>query len=230
MRRCSLRCRRPWGATVWQFATDSRTEVRKVVWPTRQETLQTLLIITIAVLADGAFMWLVDSVLFGIVRYLTRSGRLNMAKRWYVVHAYSGFEGPCEALVAGAVDPRRMQDAFGEILVPTEEGCRDARRRPAPQQSASSSPDTCWCRWNDRRHLASGQDVPKVMGFIGGTGDRPAPITDKEADAILQRMQEGVDKPKPRCCSSRARWCASSTGRSMISMAWSRRSTTTRAA
>ena len=62
------------GRTVWQFATDSRTEVRKVVWPTRQETLQTLLIITIAVLLTALFMWLVDSVLFGIVRYLTGQG------------------------------------------------------------------------------------------------------------------------------------------------------------
>jgi preprotein translocase subunit SecE len=59
------------GRTVWQFAVDSRTEVRKVVWPTRQETLQTLLIITIAVLLTALFLWLVDSLLFSIVRFLT---------------------------------------------------------------------------------------------------------------------------------------------------------------
>jgi len=62
------------GRTVWQFASDSRSEVRKVVWPTRQETLQTLLIITIAVLVTALFLWLVDSVLFFIVRYLTGQG------------------------------------------------------------------------------------------------------------------------------------------------------------
>ena len=62
------------GRTVWQFAADSRSEVRKVVWPTRQETLQTLLIITIAVLVTALFLWLVDSVLFFIVRYLTGQG------------------------------------------------------------------------------------------------------------------------------------------------------------
>jgi preprotein translocase subunit SecE len=62
------------GRTVWQFATDSRTEVRKVVWPTRQETLQTLLIITVAVLVTALFLWAVDSVLFMIVRYLTGQG------------------------------------------------------------------------------------------------------------------------------------------------------------
>jgi len=62
------------GRTIWQFAADSRTEVRKVVWPTRQETLQTLLIITIAVLLTALFLWAVDSLLFGIVRYLTGQG------------------------------------------------------------------------------------------------------------------------------------------------------------
>jgi preprotein translocase subunit SecE len=62
------------GRTVWQFAADARTEVRKVVWPTRQETLQTLLIITIAVLLTALFLWAVDSLLFSIVRYLTGQG------------------------------------------------------------------------------------------------------------------------------------------------------------
>jgi preprotein translocase subunit SecE len=62
------------GRTIWQFAADSRSEVRKVVWPTRQETLQTLLIITIAVLLTALFLWGVDSLLFSIVRYLTGQG------------------------------------------------------------------------------------------------------------------------------------------------------------
>jgi preprotein translocase subunit SecE len=62
------------GRSIWQFAVDSRTEVRKVVWPTRQETLQTLLIIVIAVLLTALFLWAVDSVLFAIVRYLTGQG------------------------------------------------------------------------------------------------------------------------------------------------------------
>ena len=62
------------GRSIWQFATDSRTEVRKVVWPTRQETLQTLLIVMVAVLLTALFLWAVDSVLFMIVRYLTGQG------------------------------------------------------------------------------------------------------------------------------------------------------------
>ncbi len=62
------------GRTVWQFAADSRTEVRKVVWPSRQETLQTLLIITIAVLITALFLWAVDALLFAVVRALTGQG------------------------------------------------------------------------------------------------------------------------------------------------------------
>ncbi len=62
------------GRGIWRFATDSRTEVRKVVWPSRQETLQTLLIIVIFVLVMALFLWAVDSVLFMIVRYATGQG------------------------------------------------------------------------------------------------------------------------------------------------------------
>ncbi len=121
-----------------------------------------------------------------------------MAKRWYVVHAYSGFEGHVKRSLLERVERASMQDAFGEILVPTEEVVEmrgGAQRRserkffPGYVLVKMEMTDETW-------HLV--KDVPKVMGFIGGTGDRPAPISDKEADAILQRMQEGVDKPKPK--------------------------------
>jgi preprotein translocase subunit SecE len=62
------------GRGIWRFALDSRTEVRKVVWPSRQETLQTLLIIVIFVLVMALFLWAVDSILFMIVRYATGQG------------------------------------------------------------------------------------------------------------------------------------------------------------
>jgi preprotein translocase subunit SecE len=64
----------PMGRGIWRFAADSRTEVRKVVWPTRQETLQTLLIIAIAVLITALFLWAVDSILFWVVRLATGQG------------------------------------------------------------------------------------------------------------------------------------------------------------
>jgi transcriptional antiterminator NusG len=98
-----------------------------------------------------------------------------MAKRWYVVHAYSGFEKQVKRSLEERIERAGMEDLFGEVLVPTEE-------------VVEMNEDT----W----HLV--KDVPKVMGFIGGTSDRPAPITEREADAILNRVQEGVDKPRPK--------------------------------
>ncbi|MFM1891665.1 MAG: preprotein translocase subunit SecE [Pseudomonadota bacterium] len=62
------------GRSAWRFAVDSRTEVRKVVWPTRQETMQTLLAILVALLLTALFLWAVDSILFWVVRQLTGQG------------------------------------------------------------------------------------------------------------------------------------------------------------
>jgi transcriptional antiterminator NusG len=121
-----------------------------------------------------------------------------MAKRWYVVHAYSGFEKQVMRSLQDRIDRAEMQDLFGQILVPTEEVVEmkggqkrrsDRKFFPGYVLVEMEMTDETW-------HLV--KDVPKVMGFIGGTADRPAPISQKEADAILNRVQEGVDKPRPK--------------------------------
>ena len=121
-----------------------------------------------------------------------------MSKRWYVVHAYSGFEATVKRSLEERIERAGVQELFGDILVPTEEVVEmrgGAQRRserkffPGYVLVQMDMTDEAW-------HLV--KDVPKVMGFIGGTGDRPAPITDREADQILNRMQDGVDKPKPK--------------------------------
>ena len=121
-----------------------------------------------------------------------------MAKRWYVVHAYSGFEGHVKRSLIERIERAGMQDLFGEILVPTEEvvEMRGGAQRRSERKFFPGYVLVQMDMTDDTWHLV--KDVPKVMGFIGGTGDRPAPITDKEAEAILQRMREGVDKPKPK--------------------------------
>jgi len=130
-----------------------------------------------------------------------------MAKRWYVVHAYSGFEHQVKRSLADRIARAGMQDKFGEVLVPTEEVVemragqkRRSERKFFPgyvlvqietqeENRALKIDDECW-------HLV--RETPKVMGFIGGTADRPLPIRDSEAEAILQRVQEGVEKPRPK--------------------------------
>ena len=121
-----------------------------------------------------------------------------MSKRWYVVHAYSGFEQQVRRSLSERVARKGMQDYFGEILVPTEEvvEMREGQKRKSERKFFPGYVLVQMEMNDDTWHLV--QDVPKVLGFIGGTGDRPSPITDKEADAILQRVQEGVEKPRPK--------------------------------
>ena len=117
-------------------------------------------------------------------------------KRWYVVQAFSGYEGRVSKSLKEHIKMHAMEDQFGEILVPTEEvvEMRAGQKRKSERKFFPGyvlvqmiMNDASW-------HLV--RNVPRVMGFIGGTSDRPAPITDKEADAILNRLQESVDKPK----------------------------------
>jgi len=121
-----------------------------------------------------------------------------MALQWYVVHAYSNFEHKVKESLVERVRRAGLQDKFGEILVPTEEvvEMREGQRRKSERKFfpgyvlvQMEMDDETW-------HLV--KEVPKVLGFIGGSSDRPAPITDKEAQAILNRVQEGVDKPRPK--------------------------------
>ncbi len=121
-----------------------------------------------------------------------------MAMRWYVIHAYSGFEGQVKRSLEERVRRARMDDLFGEILVPTEEVV-EMRAGQQRKSERKFFPGYVLVRMemnDDTWHLV--KSVPKVMGFIGGTGDRPAPIADREAEAVLQRVQEGVEKPRPK--------------------------------
>ena len=121
-----------------------------------------------------------------------------MAKRWYVVHAYSGFENRVRQSLAERVERSGMQDKFGEILIPTEEvvEMREGQKRRSERKFFPGYVLVQMEMDDDTWHLV--KEVPKVLGFIGGTSDQPAPISDKEAETILQRVQEGAEKPRPK--------------------------------
>lgn len=121
-----------------------------------------------------------------------------MTKRWYVVHAYSGFEKSVQRALIERINRAGMQDAFGQILVPVEEvvemrgGQKAISERkffPGYVLVEMEMNDESW-------HLV--KSTPKVTGFVGGTGTKPTPISEKEVDKIMQQMQEGVDKPRPK--------------------------------
>jgi len=121
-----------------------------------------------------------------------------MSKRWYVVHAYSGFEKSVQRALEDRVRRAGMQEKFGKILVPTEEvvemkgGQKNISERkffPGYVLVEMEMNDETW-------HLV--KSTSKVTGFVGGTASKPTPISVKEVANIMHQMQEGVEKPKPK--------------------------------
>ena len=121
-----------------------------------------------------------------------------MALRWYVVHAYSNFEHRVAETLKEHVKREGLESIFGEILVPTEEvvEMREGQKRKSERKFYPGYVLVQMEMNEQTWHLV--KNVPKVLGFIGGTPDKPAPITEKEANRILDRVAEGVDKPRPK--------------------------------
>jgi transcription termination/antitermination protein NusG len=119
-------------------------------------------------------------------------------KKWFVVHAYSGFEKSVQRALTERIKRSELGDQFGKILVPVEEvvemknGAKAISERkffPGYVLVEMEMTDDTW-------HLV--KSTPKVTGFVGGTANKPTPITQKEFDAILRQVQEGVEKPRPK--------------------------------
>jgi transcriptional antiterminator NusG len=121
-----------------------------------------------------------------------------MALRWYVVHAYSNFENKVKQALDERIKREGLDQFFGKILVPTEEivEMRMGQQRKSERKFFPGYVLVQMELTDETWHLV--RDIPRVLGFIGGTSDRPAPISDKEAMAILNRVEEGVNKPRPK--------------------------------
>jgi len=122
----------------------------------------------------------------------------NPDLRWYVVHAYSGMEKAVERNIRERVNRAGMQAKFGRILVPTEEvvelkngkkAVTERRFFPGYVLVEMDMADDTW-------HLV--KHTSKVTGFVGGARNRPAPISESEVMKIVNQMQEGIDKPRPK--------------------------------
>ena len=118
--------------------------------------------------------------------------------RWFVLQAFSGFEARVAMTLREYIKLHNMQDQFGEVLVPTEEVVENVggRRRKTERKFFPGYVLVQMEMNDDTWHLV--KSVPRVMGFIGGTADKPAPISQKEADRILNRVQETAEKPRHR--------------------------------
>jgi transcription termination/antitermination protein NusG len=120
-----------------------------------------------------------------------------MAKQWYVVHTFSGYEGKVKAALEERIRSQGKAERFGEILVPVEKvmelvkGKKKTSSRkffPGYILVHMELDDETW-------HVV--KETPKVTGFVGGTTN-PAPVSEEEVRAITQQMEEGAVKPKPR--------------------------------
>jgi transcriptional antiterminator NusG len=121
-----------------------------------------------------------------------------MALRWYVVHAYSNYENQVKKALEERIVRTGLEPFFGKILVPTEEvvEMRLGQQRKSERKFFPGYVLVQMELNNETWHLV--KEVPRVLGFIGGTPERPAPITEAEADAILNRVEAGVNKPRPK--------------------------------
>jgi transcriptional antiterminator NusG len=118
--------------------------------------------------------------------------------RWYVVQAYSGYEARVQKTLLERVKQFGLDDKFGEILVPTEEvvEMKAGQKRRSERKFFPGYVLVNMVMDDETWHLVC--KTPRVNGFIGGTSDNPAPISEQEAEKILQRMEQGADKPRPK--------------------------------
>lgn len=121
-----------------------------------------------------------------------------MSKRWYVVHVYSGMEKSVHRALLDRIERAGLEDKFGRILVPSEEvievkggkkSITERRIYPGYVLVEMELTDDTW-------HLV--KNTNRVTGFLGGSGNRPAPISEREVEKILSQMEEGVEKPRPK--------------------------------
>ncbi len=119
-----------------------------------------------------------------------------MAKRWYVLHVYSGFEAKVAENIKEKAIKQGMADRVEDILVPTEEVI-EVRRGQRVNAERKFFPGYVLAKLDmddDVWHMI--KDTPKVTGFLGA-GNKPSPISNKEAEQLLQQIQEGVERPRP---------------------------------
>lgn len=124
------------------------------------------------------------------------SGSVDM--KWYVLQAYSGYENKVKQTLEDTIKREGLEKSFGEILVPTEEvlEIKDGQKKrterkyfPGYVMIKMEMNDSTW-------HLV--KSSPKVLGFVGNTGDKPIPLPDSEAENLIKSMQKDADQPKPK--------------------------------
>ena len=133
-----------------------------------------------------------------VVQSPAASPSANPDLKWYVVHAYSGMEKAVERNILERINRSGMQNKFGRILVPTEEvvEIRNGQKKTTERKFFPGYVLVEMVMDDETWHLV--KHTNKVTGFVGGHGNRPTPISEKEVEKIMHQIQEGVEKPRPK--------------------------------
>lgn len=121
-----------------------------------------------------------------------------MSKHWYVLQTYSQFEQYVKRTLTEKIQIESLQDYFGDILIPSEEvvEVREGKKKVS-QRKFFPGYILIEMEMNEHTwHLV--KSIPKVSGFVGGSADKPVPVSEKEMNKLLQRIEDGVEKPKPK--------------------------------
>src|SRR5690625_2276887 len=124
--------------------------------------------------------------------------RAHMSKRWYVAHVYSGMEKSVKRALLERIEFSELEHAFGRILIPSEEviEVKDGKRSISERRIFPGYVLVEMDLTDESWHLV--RSTNRVTGFLGGSGSRPTPISQREVDEILSRMEEGGEKPRPK--------------------------------
>ena len=187
----------------FKFLQEVRAETEKVTWPTRRETAITTAMVFVMVAVASVFFLLADQAIRIFITFVLgygalkeAAGNFDMAKRWYIVHAYSNFENKVAESIRDQAKQRGLTEQFEEVMVPTEKVVEvrrgrkvDAERKFFPGYVLVKVDLT-----DEAYHLI--KNTPKVTGFLGAD-NKPMPISEAEAQRILHQVQEGIERPKP---------------------------------
>lgn len=131
--------------------------------------------------------------------FVTEGKPVHASMQWYVVQVRSGYERKVLAALKERIEQQGLTQKFGRIIVPTEEvvEIHQGRKRRTTRNFYPGYVLVEMDMDEDSWYLVQ-KKTPGVIKFIGGTSDKPVPLSNKEVDKILQRVQEGVDKPRPK--------------------------------
>ena len=164
--------------------------MRRVVWPQRPEVINSSIVVVVTLIFFVAFTFIVDSLVVQALRLITRSG-LSMAKKWYVIHTYSGYENKVRTNLLHRIESMGMQDKIFDVKIPTETvtDIKEGGRRVTSEKKVFPGYILVQMELGDESWYVV-RNTPGVTGFVGSQG-KPVPLSRDEYNRIMKRTEAG---------------------------------------